>query len=353
MPLGPKNAKFRLGSFDLLKGIGVIIFILSHSYQRYGILQNVPVVVALIGEGARTAFYVISGLTFKEKSPSKMLKKTFQSLMIPYFWVMLAYGLLFPLVRYPFMPDWREVFTYGLRYVCAFLLGNIEYGKVIFGFEIFWCTPMYFFLSMFIALNILNLILKIKSVRLQALCASACVLIGTILLSQKMFLFSLCYGLPAVGFCYVGYIIKKYNLFLRLRGNLWFYCAAAVSFLAVWLANVFTEPGFLLDMATWFGTTFAAMILLFGNYCITEMNLGGPGWLKKMGLYSYWIICIHSFETEAIPWFLYVQALSSYNWWLVFGLELVLKAIILTAGCVALKAITKWCYKRKLQRVKA
>lgn len=346
-----KTARIGLGSFDLLKGLGVILFIFSHTYTRYDcsqsvVLSGLQLILLLGGVGARTAFYVISGITFRETTPAKMLKKTFRSLMIPYFWVAAAYGLLFPLVRYPFMPYWREVFMYAIRYVAAFLLGNIEYGKVIFGFEIYWCTPMYFFLSMFIALNLLNLILKFKNSKIRLLLVCLCVVVGNILLSRKMLLFSLAYGLPAVGFCYTGYLLNKNPTFWNLQNNPKFYLLAIPVYLLGICLNMIENPGFFINTAIWALTINAAILMLFCSNYVSGKDWKGFGWLKIIGVYSYWIICIHSFETEAIPWFMFVQAFSDHQL-LAFVLETAIKTVIITSGCLLLKKVIKWKYRRR------
>lgn len=347
-----QNAQFRLGNFNFIKGVGVILFALSHSITRYSFSQNgifniAFVLFSVIGVGARTAFYLISGLTFKEMPLKKMLQKTFRSLLIPYFWVMLAYAFLFPLVRYPFMPSWREVFTYATRYVAAFLLGNIEYGKVVFGFEIYWCTPMYFFLSMFIAFNLLNIILKMKNNYAQHCLVVCCIIVGTILLSKKMYLFSIAYGLPAVGFCYVGYLIKKYGVYQKLQHDKRFYLVLIIAFLIGIAYYRIEYPYFSANIIVWITSTLTAILLLFINDYIDNRDWGKINWLRRIGSYSYWIICIHSFETEAIPWFMFTQHFREHQI-LAFLLELFIKVIIITCGCVILKKIAKMRYKRKV-----
>lgn len=347
-----RATKFHLGSFDLLKGVGAILFIISHTYTRYintdsAILQMLLYFLLLPGVGTRAAFYLIGGLAFRETTPKKMLKKTFRSLMIPYLLVMAAYAVLFPLVRYPFMPSWREVFTYALRYVVAFLFGNIEYGKVIFGFEMYWCTPMYFFLSMFIAMNLLNLIVRNKNRYLQLLYVVICVVVGNILLTQKMYLFSLAYGLPAVGTYYIGYVLGHSGFFRKIQSNKSSYIICApFLLLSAGLSNI-EQPRFIINMVIWLSGILGALLIIFICDDITEKKWRGFGWLKYIGCYSYWIICIHSFETDAIPWFMYVQCFPNHHLF-AFVLEMLIKATIITAGCSLLKLIMKYKYKWRI-----
>lgn len=353
MSINTKNKRIGYGSFDLLKGICVVIFVISHTYQRYDITQS-PVLSAIVpfimlfGEGTVIAFYMMGGISFKETSPRKMLKKTFSSLIVPYLWVMCAYAFLFPLVRYPFMPSWKEVFTYAIRYVAAFLLGNIEYGKVVFGFEIYWCTPMYFFLAMFIAMNLLNLILKIKNQWVRISCVLLCVITGNILLAKNMLLFCLASGLPAVGAYYLGYLLNKNGWFARLQQKTWYLFPLFAAHLLCCFLSVMNRSEFLFLIIKWSLSCLSALFLMLLNSYIVEKDPPGLEWLKRIGIYSYWIVCLHSFETEAIPWFMYVTLFPQHQLF-AFILELVLKIVIFTSGCIILKKIAKWRYRRRLR----
>jgi len=75
----------------------------------------------------------------------------------------------------------------------------------------------------FLAFNCLNLILKIKQVIYQILCVVICVLFGNTLFHFDFYYFCLPQGLVAVGFCYIGYLLKKYKLFERLYNSPWTY----------------------------------------------------------------------------------------------------------------------------------
>jgi len=69
-------------------------------------------------------------------------------------------------------------------------------------------------------------------------------------------------------------------------------------------------------------------------------------WIKKVGIYSYWIICIHSVEMLVCPWFVLVEAFPD-KLLLAFVIEVTLKVIIMSTGCTILKRISQNNYKKK------
>ena len=348
-----KSTKLTIGSFDLLKGVAIIVMILSHTIGRYDLQRYFPQggilnIFAYIGPVSIPAFFVISGMGFREKSPSAMLKKTFSDIMIPYFLVMGSYALFFPLVRYPFTGYWNEVFTYAIRYVAAFLLGNIQYGRIVFGQEIYWCTSMWFFLALFVALNVLNGIVKIKRVSVQVICVLLLTLLGNYLYANDCFWFCIDRGLRSLGFCYIGYVVKKYKLYDCLQGNLWTYLITLPIFFLLPKLEQLDETVFLYVLSTYFAECCCTLPLVFAGVALGKRDWVGTSWLKKIGMYSYWIVCIHGFETEAFPWYIMSQSLR-HRPIFAFCLELSIKAVFIIGMCVILKKIANWRYRRKMR----
>lgn len=350
------HTKLTIGSFDLLKGIAIILMILSHTIGRYN-FQQYPwlgaffELFAYIGPVSIPAFFVISGIGFREKSPSAMLKKTFSDTMIPYLLVTVSYALFFPLVRYPFTGSWSEVYTYTVRYVAAFLLGNIRYGRIVFGHEIYWCTSMWFFLAFFIALNILNSIVKIKRVSVQVVCVLLLTLIGNYMYANDYSLFCIDRGLRSVGFCYIGYIVKKHNLYNRLQSNIWTYILTIPVFLLQPRLEQLDQTVFLNVVLTYFGECICTLPLIFAGVYLGKFDWVGTSWLKKIGVHSYWIVCIHGFETEAFPWYIMCQSMQDRQL-LAFGLEALIKTVFIIIMCVIIKKISMYRYRKKVLKAR-
>lgn len=348
-----KPTKLTIGSFDLLKGVAIVLMILSHTIGRYdlqrsSLLSGLLNILGYIGPVSIPAFFVISGMGFREKSHAAMLKKTFKDTMIPYLLVTASYAVLFPLVRYPFSGSWSEVFTYAIRYVAAFLLGNIQYGRIVYGYEVYWCTAMWFFLALFIALNILNCIVKIKRLGVQIICVVFLALLGVYMGAKDYYLFSVYNGLQAVGYCYIGYVIQKYKLFDYLRKNVLTY-VFGVSMLLLQTKILQWDQLLLITQCVYYVAMCAClpMVIVVGARLGNE-DLAGTSWIKTIGMYSYWIVCIHSFETEAFPWYMMSQSLQSRPLF-AFCLEAVIKTAFIVYICKAIKKIANWRYRRKMR----
>lgn len=343
-----KPTKLTIGSFDLLKGVAIIVMILSHTIGRYDLHGVTLSTFAAIGPVSISAFFVISGMGFHEKTPSAMLKKTFSDIMIPYFLVMVSYALFFPLVRYIFTGYWNEVYTYAIRYVAAFLLGNLQYGRIVFGQEIYWCTSMWFFLALFVALNVLNGIVKIKRVSVQVICVLLLTLLGNYMYANDFFWFCIDRGLRSLGFCYIGYAVKKYKLYDRLQGNLWTYLLTLPIFFLLPKLEQLDQTVFLNVLSTYFGECCCTLPLVFAGVTLGKWDWVGTSWLKKIGMHSYWVVCLHGFETEAVPWYIISQSLL-HRPFFAFCLEMSIKAVIITVGCLILKRIMNWRCRRKMR----
>ena len=81
-----KKTKINMGTFDLVKGLSMILIVLDHMISHYDLTAIVPENSALfilaflmrvIGVGINPVFFVIRGYMFKEKPARKMLKKSF------------------------------------------------------------------------------------------------------------------------------------------------------------------------------------------------------------------------------------------------------------------------------------
>ena len=103
--------KINLGSFDLAKGFGILSVILGHALSYYDIersrgLQLLIPYLKMIAPGIMPMFLIIIGYRFRETTFKKMLKKTFQDFIVPYFWVMIGYAIVYPIVMMVLYKSW-------------------------------------------------------------------------------------------------------------------------------------------------------------------------------------------------------------------------------------------------------
>ena len=74
-----------------------------------------------------------------------------------------------------------------------------------------------------------------------------------------------------------------------------------------------------------------------------EWKLLNP--FKEIGIYTYWIMCIHSVELICFPWDKIVKSMPDYPA-VAFAIELGLKFILIAGICIVLKKITLYRYRK-------
>ena len=340
-----KKLRIGLGSFDFIKGFCIFSVVLAHSVNRAEQTSwpfQILYAFLYLSSAAVAAFLMISGYGFKGDSPKKLLKKTFSDLMVPYFLIGAAYAVLCPFTHYPVYHSFRASFTFGMRYFLAFLLGYHTPGQTVFGFQLESNVAAYYFLALFIALNVLNLIVKLNKPALRLLCVAGCAVMCTVLEVYGIELFGIGKGLGAVPLCYFGHLLKKHRLLERLLVTPWSYLALAVIVLLL-RGDVSGTTNDLVSQVTKWAAGMLTMMLgiMIGKI---EWRILDP--VKFLGMYSYWILAFHAVEQGSMPWQL-LRVYRVYDGSLYYGIEILLKAVFILIGCVVLKQITKLKYKRR------
>lgn len=349
-----RTFKVNLGTFDLAKGFGIISVVLIHTISYHNaegstLLQILFYYLRLIAPGIMPMFLIIIGYRFRETTFLKMLKKTFCDYLIPYFWAMIGYAIVYPMVMLILWKSWPNAIHETARFVLAFLFGLSKEGFVLFGYTLRFCAAAWFFLASFLALNLLNLLVKCKNVFLQMTLAISCTLLGYVLLRHDFFYYCLPQGLVLVIYCYVGYLIKQYNLLERMVHCVWLYAILTPIALAEGIWGYFdissgTSNLFLLDSigAACSGLLFVLLWVAVGQYEGKFIDL-----IRTIGTYSYWILAVHSVEMMALPWTLWPGVIPDHPL-LAYGIEQFLRVILLTTCCCILKKTVRFRYKRRI-----
>lgn len=351
-----KEIKLNLATFDLVKGIALIGIVLGHMFSHYDTARAPGLVVFslplfLLRTAINPMFLIASGFGFRPKPMGKMLKKTASELLKPYGYVTLAVAILFPLVHFLFYRWWPGAVQEGMRYLLAFLLGIPKTGKTVLGIPLYECSIMWFFLSLFWGLNLLNGILKLKREWTRLAAVAACAVLGYGLMLLDFNFFCIPQGLMAVGCCYTGYLLKQYKLYTGEKTHLWLYLAlAAATLWQAFFGDFNLAHGiFRYGLFDYIGAVCAGALLLILGIHMSAWEWKGLDGLRKVGVYSYWILCIHSVELVCIPWYTLTQVLAEHQV-LAFLLEATAKGLLYGAGCFVLKRISRQLYKRRIKR---
>ena len=350
-----KKVRIGLGTFDLIKGIAIFLVIISHVQPRFP-LNELPFLAPLVclesilGPGLMPMFFIMSGYGHREKKAGAMLSKSFSELIIPYLCAIPIYlcahfVLLWPV--YECMKD--RLVNIGVRFL-GFLLG-LPVEKDIFGHHVWATSALWFFLALFIAENLLNLIIKIKNQYLQFLGVALCIGIGFLLLSVDFNYYCIPQGLHATAYCYLGYLLKKHKLVEQGLHLKWVYIilGSIVVIQTIWAT--YSDQWFAMaagdyNILKYIAAGLNGMFFLYVGVWCDRLEWKWLELFRKMGMYSYWIIIVHSLETLSFPW--YELDLENPVPLLAFSIEITLKTIIIISGCVILKRLSQSKYRRKV-----
>ena len=357
-----KKTKLGLGTFDLIKGIAMLMIILAHMTEYYPIREirawRILEPILKVSISMNTFFFLTSGYAFRERSPLKTLKQTAKDFLVPYLWVFGFTVVLTPIVQYALTRDWHFAVNEMLGRFMGFLFGvpGIELHE-IFGITTLpiWYA-IYFLPSLFIALNVLNLILKVKSDVLQCLLVFLCISTGEMLTKLGFNYYCINIGLSAVIFPYIGYQFKKHDVIGRVyasKAYRWLFpvllAVIATGLMAERYGIKFVEGSddFILDVTV---SICISTFLLF-----VSIPLGNLEWrifepIKLVGTYTYWIMCIHAVDMFAIVplWRKWGERMQDHILW-AFCIDFCGKLVEIIIVCCVLKWISKRIYRRKMK----
>ncbi len=349
-----KTIKITFASFNLIKGIMILMVVMTHVFEQIDFKANPIWYLSLkslyrVGYSIMPAFWIISGYSFKEKDPKKLLPAAFSTLCKPAIYVTLISILLAPAVY--FVLPYRDLKETVVDRLVAGLLGLAGPGKFVpaLGQIVDTCGPLWFFWASFVAQNVLNLILRTtKNLWMQVAAVLLCLAAAYGLMEVDFRLFSIPQGLVAVLFVYTGYLLKKYKFFQRYLYNIWVYLLLIpISLLEIHFGLLSMVLGafnnIVLDCI---GSGAFAVLMLMAGLLLGEIECKFTDILKEVGVYSFWVLLIHYIEYSAIPWYHVSQYFTKYYDLYFFGMILA-RGIFITAGVIIVKKISKYNYARR------
>lgn len=122
-------------TFDMMKGIGIILVIIGHLAHGFGWL--VPAIYTF----HMPLFFILSGYFYKEKKITELLHRDFRSLLVPYLLVTattIIYGIL--------VGAWQHAPEKTWYWINSFLyagINNSGIGPLWFLLAMFWCRLLY------------------------------------------------------------------------------------------------------------------------------------------------------------------------------------------------------------------
>lgn len=320
-----------LGMFDVMKGLLMLVVVLSHTNSFVGLVTG-----SSIGGYFRTytvlpiaLFFLIAGYSFRpEKDLPAYLRRQARDLLLPY--------LLMPVVCIPL----RAVLYLALgrfspdrltRILWAFLYGATQpmelFGQAVDSVDAMWFLP-----TLFLA-GLLHQLLHrlpgriLPSAAIWGIVIAAALFPPVSRLQVPWFLVQACTSLGMLEF---GRLLKAYKVLHRPL-PWWTLLPAALLLLflhfhsgsSLW-ANVWTY-----GPVDYLGSVFLSVVLL---QLYLRSGLAVAEWtqpLAYIGRYSLYFLCIHSAEMIILPW---SDKMAAVLYWLPLPIPVVL--FLLFAGRV-------------------
>ncbi len=352
-----REIKLNIASYDLLKGFLILLVVLAHMFHEVDWIND-PVLTAFYryafapGIAAMPAFLIISGYSFKVKDPVKLLKSSAKSLCVPCFWIMVATMILAPIPYYvlryqAIKPAAYELICRMLGYMLGLAGPNLHVN--ILGFELWSCGPIWFFWALFVAQNVMNLILRnFKEFWKQAAAVLICTAAGYALMKLQLTFYCIGQGLFSVSFCYLGYLLKQRKVLQRCVFDVRTYILLVPVTIAEMTWGTFdlwsgTFNNVILDCI---GTACMSILLIIAGIWLGQFEWKCTDFLKEMGVYSFWILSVHTVEMFAFPWRELHQFLPEDPRVFLVILTMI-RLVVIAAGVLFVKKLSKYNYARK------
>jgi fucose 4-O-acetylase-like acetyltransferase len=302
--------KTRREDIDILKGIGIILVLIGHSFQ-HGLHFNI------IYSFHMPLFFIVAGYFFKKKPVIDLLKKDFARLLVPYYFIIILTILLSVVYDYIGIETIQTAEAIKMLY-------NHDVGAIWFLAALFWARQL-FNLLLYITNNKWVLFLIGLSLMVGILC------IKTYFdgLPYYSFVFQ---GITGVVFVFIGYVAKGFDL-INIIKPIW--RKLLLGFISVaWILSCLGEP---MNMMRFEYHNFIIFDILFASvgtylcylisYYISIKSKYLSRFLVFMGIYSIVILCwgpikYHFISYKTIP---LVANLFVKVVWLIFSLYMTIK----------------------------
>lgn len=347
-----RKIRITLGSFDLIKGIAMICIVLGHStaeYRGYAIFQKSWMRIILnMGYCMIPALLFVSGYGFKEKTPIKILKYTYSKIIKPYLWVMIAIVILYPYVFYFDNLNWLQSVRISIGYTLAYLLGMSWCDFPIMGYEVQWIGAVWYLLASFIAINLVNLILKVKREVYQIILVGISFILGYVLFTKDFNYYCIPHGLIASGYFYLGYLFKKNKLMERCLNCIRTYIILVPIAVAelYWGYFDLNLGDFRYGIVDCIGVGFVGVLFALIYVRLGQIEWRALDWIRNVGIYSYWIFCIHTVDMAFPQW--RTLSVKIPNPLISFVTIVSIRVMIIVLGCLGIKRISKRQYQRRI-----
>ena len=357
-----RNREYYLGVFDLLKGYLMIAIFMVHTlviiefllqaaiavHPGLAIVERLVYQVPLLLNAAIILLFMVSGFGFRQAAMGATVKKQAGTILVPYLITSVVATILYAICHFKVLGSTEE-WLYQIRsHALGYLIGVTDTNLIPNGAAT-CVAAIWYLLALFIAWNLLNIIMNLAPQKAVIPICIAVTVAGYLLAVTIQPQFCLSQGMVGVTPLYFGYRIREDKLLLK-KHPWWVFVllgigsAISICFGTLKLANYTYDLGILeIPLA---GCT--AYLLMYLAVAIDGIEGWVPDKLRTIGRYSLWILCVHTIEIKALPWYSILGLLPD---------NLLLDIIIMFAiRCVLIYImfeIVMWFEKKKTAREKA
>lgn len=335
-----KKIANRLGMFDLVKGLGMVLIVVGHTFNL-GYIANSSfapvffVLAAMIGGAMMPAFMMASGYGLRKMNTLKCIRQQTKMMLVPYGYTLLGTTALHLLTRYWLTRSVRATLRMTWQVVGGFLMA-LPSAKEVHGLLYYTCGPMWYMIAIYLGWIILNFLMEKVPEKHLPFAVLLTVTLGWGLGLLQFTYFCLPQAMIASGFLYAGYMLKKTKAFQSgwIPAHWYLYIIAAAvtiltSFLIGNLDNM-AEGAWNLGVISILINVFLGTGIMYLLLLVNDMQFIGKHVFFSIGRNSLYVFAVHTAEMHGIPWYLIQEKLSNSPL-LANLITLILRTVFITA----------------------
>lgn len=273
-------------TFDMMRGIGIILVIIGHLAHGYEML------VSTIYTFHMPFFFVLSGYFYKEKEGLNLIKRDLRSLIVPYVLVtiiFLVYGLTISMIK-------KDLSNF--MYWFNSLVKMDDVGPLWFLWALFWCRLIYNFLY-----NIIDVTQNVKLLFLVLISFVFYCIVPDIENADSFNLLCILNGLYAMFFYSLGNVIKKINLLNKASHSILILFILVVAF---FISTTYSLKGVDMSIFEQNNTIMNILVALssFGIIYLLCRKLNEfklSKYVIKFGTFSIVVYTVHTIMYRIVP----------------------------------------------------
>ncbi len=371
-----------IGMFDLLKGIAMLCIVFVHNRSVFPELviakiadvsgdimkymsfaYGLPIIGRLLFSAISAvlialmpALLIVAGYGFRKRNIGKSFKAHSKELLLPYLYTTVVTVLFHMCLHYAFFRYLPGAVKESCKVFGGMILGltqTTSFGEL----TLFANGPIWFFLAMFWALVIFNTVINVADEKHVPYILMILSLIGWGLSYYKYTPFCLSQGLIGTVYIYIGCFLKKNKSFLRdytKKEKILIATVIIIPNIILTFFGMVTEMAdnvYSLGPVTYIENGLLGIVVLYYFLRLNCLKGKVSGAIRQIGRYSLYIMCIHTVEMIAIPWYFFTDYFVDYPI-LGFFILYFIRLIIIFIACFMLVKIKTIINTIKEQRRK-